>query len=60
MKKPELEAVTARSAAALLREAVKRTRGDALAILAGMDDLKARERLAVQMIWGGPGFEKRG
>ncbi len=44
-----LESSSARSAAALLREAAKRE---------SLEDTKIRERLAVQMIWDGPGFTR--
>ncbi len=44
-------ASSTRSAAALLREAAKRV---------SMEDTAARERLAVQMIWDGPGFDRSG
>ncbi len=58
--KKSLTAVTGRSAAALLREAAKRNRGDALKILAGLEDTKVRTELAIQMIWDGPGFDRTG
>lgn len=48
---PAMVASGARSAAALLREAAKR---------ASEEDTRVRMRLAVQMIWDGPGFGKSG
>jgi len=50
-RQPPMVASGTRSAAALLREAAKR---------ASLEDTKVRERLAVQMIWDGPGFGRTG